>query len=287
MAVFQDVLQDSGEGNPSDAFFELANVKSVQYRTLKQKGSKRYLLTLDQTPEVENSTGGVIWETSYYLSLYLEHNQLPLGSHVLEVGSGCGLLGLVLACHKNHVVLTECNETLPVLVRNVEGSASTLTRAGGSASAQLLRWECSEDRSRLHRQDFDVIVGTDVIFDQDKVRPLLETMHSLTHEGTVVFLCFQERCSAAHAEILKFSPVYFSSVQNLSAELSATEGCSGAGDLDCWLLRLSEPIKAHTKKLHFERTEDSLLQPTKKARINPENSPEMFLKEIAKADVVG
>ena len=84
---------------------------------------------------------------------------------------------------------------------------------------------------------FDVIVGTDVIFNQTLVEPLLRCMHRFSHAGTVVWLCLQERCADAHRELLDVAPRYFQ-VTDESEKLGATKGCESAGDLDVILLRL-------------------------------------------------
>lgn len=70
---------------------------------------------------------------------------------------------------------------------------------GGSSSdmTDIFRRFCS-----CHRQDraaclrsaggpFDFIVGTDVVFAERLVEPLLETLHSMAGEETVVWLCLQ------------------------------------------------------------------------------------------------
>jgi hypothetical protein len=49
----------------------------------------------------------------------------------------------------------------------------------------------------------------------------------------------QERCAEAHATLLDVSPRYFT-VEDRSQELRETPGCSAAGELDCFLLRMSE-----------------------------------------------
>jgi len=243
--IYQDLVENSDDINAGEVFFELANEKLVGYRT-----KSGHLVEVAQTPNIKDSTGGIVWETSFFLSTFIEESALASlpGKSVLEVGAGCGLLGLVLAYNGCDVVCTEATETLSVLQGNfTDGVTSSVKKAGGSIRAQLLRWEEPSDRVALSTDpdtpiDFDVILGTDVFFDKALVAPLLETMVSLAHRDTVVWLCFQERCAAAHDELLKLAPSYFNAVENASERLAATPGCAAAATLDCWLLRLSEPV---------------------------------------------
>lgn len=197
VVIYQNLLEASDGLNAGEVFFELANEKLVAYRT-----KLGHVVQAKQFPSIEDSTGGIIWETSYFFTTFIEENSLPPpGTNFLEVGSGCGLLGLVMAHYGCHVVCTECTETLQVLSANVDAGAASVEQAGGSVKAKLLRWEDPSDRAALVSgqgapSSFDVIAGTDVFFDKSLVAPLLDTMASLAHADTKVWLCFQERCAA-------------------------------------------------------------------------------------------
>jgi predicted nicotinamide N-methyase len=235
-SVFQDVSR--GGHDAAEVFFNLANENRVAYRT-----ATGQLVTVRQDADIRNSTGGIVWETAYLLATFLEgrpETDLPApGSAVLELGAGCGLLGLVLAHRGAHVVCSEAPETLPVLARNVKANQAAVAAAGGRVQAQQLRWEASEDCGALHGAPFDAVVGTDTVFSARLVAPMLATAASLSHARTKVWLCFQERCAAAHAELLRLAPHYFADVQDLSQEFRTAPGCGAARQLDCWLLCLS------------------------------------------------
>lgn len=262
--VFQDQMlgdDNAADVSPAEVFFDIANEKVIAYRLF----DSRTIVRVHQDSNVPDSTGGVVWETSYFLATYFERSgDMPKsGTNVLEVGAGCGLLGLVIAHHGCHVVSTESAETIAVLRANVDANQNTVIRSGGSIAAEILHWQIDGDRALIGQRKFDVVVGTDVVFDKALVEPLLATMHHFCHSSTSVWLCVQERCALAHAELLRLAPKYFAEVQNLSKALSTTPGCASAGRLECWLLRLSgrrevidpneEVTKVHSDPASTER----------------------------------
>ena len=236
-SVFQEV--NRGSRDAAEVFFDLANDHRVAYRT-----ATGQLVTVRQDPDVQDSTGGIVWETAYLLATFLEGRPAnglpPAQSSVLELGAGCGLVGLVMAHNGSNVVCTEAPETMAVLKRNVKANQAAVEAAGGSVKAQKLRWEKPKDRAALSGGPFDAIVGTDTVFSADLVAPMLATAATLSHEGTKMWLCFQERCAAAHAELLRLAPRYFNLVEDLSPEMHKAPGCQAAKQLDCWLLCLSD-----------------------------------------------
>jgi predicted nicotinamide N-methyase len=242
--LYQDLINDATK-MPEDIFFELANAKTVSYRTKRNK-----IVSVTQNSTIDNSTGGIVWETSYLLATYIE-KKISLDSHpnVLEVGAGCGLLGIAMALDGARVVLTEAENTMATLERNVDANKKTLKKEGGDKSnrgklkAKQLRWDHESDRTLLEEDaPFNIIVGTDVFFDKKLVAPLMDTMRALSDSKTEVYLCFQERCAAAHAEFLRISKEYFALVEDRSQDLSSTKGCEAAGDLECFLFYLSGAI---------------------------------------------
>jgi 2-polyprenyl-3-methyl-5-hydroxy-6-metoxy-1,4-benzoquinol methylase len=94
---------------------------------------------------------------------------------VLEVGAGCGLLGLVIAHMGAQVLLTEAAEAMEILTKNVNMKANLEQLApGASAKARKVDWTSEEDIRALEQEHnsakFDVVVGTDVIFKAVLVR---------------------------------------------------------------------------------------------------------------------
>ena len=82
------------------------------------------------------------------------------GLRVLELGSGCGLVALALACRGAHVVATERAIALPLLEKNVEANAALVKRRGGSVACAALDWT-TPDADVLNR-GYDAVVGADL-----------------------------------------------------------------------------------------------------------------------------
>ena len=201
----------------SDIFFELANADILRYRC------SRGDITIEQDRDIEGKrtasegpqTGGIVWETAFFLSMYLTELYSKEGPNrpkpierILEVGAGCGLLGLVLAQEWGaKVLLTDTPTATTTLVANVAANEDALV-SPAEAEAKILRWDVASDRDGLgwtaaaeeegsgpgENLVADIILGTDVVFTEWLVEPLLETLHALCKAETVVYLCLQPRC---------------------------------------------------------------------------------------------
>ena len=245
------------------------------------------IITVRQNSSVQEHTGGIVWETSYLLASYLlerfrdddrqkripaQHSATvgrsadsppPLGK-VLEIGSGCGMLGLVLAASglSSSVILTECSEVMDDLrsnvQRNIDVRSNLLSR--DVVSAKLLRWDCLEEdiagfddiqndaknsgKESLHLRphSFDTIVGTDVVFTPTLVRPLLACLALMAHKHTNIYLCLQVRCADSHALLLKKAPKFGLRVKDCSHKAFVEEcpsACSWGIDMECKLLHIT------------------------------------------------
>ena len=244
------------------------------------------IITVRQNSTVQEHTGGIVWETSYLLASYLLERHCaddgqkrkraqgtatsghacsnsptpPLGQ-VLEIGSGCGMLGLVLAASglASSVVLTECSEVMDDLranvARNIKSKGNSLSK--DVVSAQLLRWDCLEEdvaRSddsekdapgeslQLRPHSFDTIVGTDVVFTTALVRPLLACLALMAHKRSNIYLCLQVRCADSHALLMKKASKFGLRVKDCSHKAFVDEcpsACSWGVDMECKLLHIT------------------------------------------------
>jgi hypothetical protein len=114
--------------------------------------------------------GNSLWSASLEVVDYWKvvpplQKRLPQGSSALELGAGCGLLGLALWRHGfGAVTLTDLEEMLPIMSYNVAWN-----EAGESVQAMALDWGDGGISARgvlAARGPFDLIVGAEVSYDE-------------------------------------------------------------------------------------------------------------------------
>ena len=195
-----------------EAFFELANAPVVRYEVAGKK------LDISQDVSLHDSCGGIIWETSFALSQYLQRNlqqraqgrtlselkvvELGAGpaehaSHLVQPCSvpphalnlcmhlhhtGCGLLGLSLAAAFGcSAVITDTQQVLSLVRDNIQRNAAHLEPH--PPLAMPLDWESASDlRAVSAKGTFDLLVATDVVRPRRPLRPA----HVLRRHATYI-----------------------------------------------------------------------------------------------------
>ncbi|KAB2051846.1 hypothetical protein ES319_A12G080200v1 [Gossypium barbadense] len=97
-------------------------------------------------------TGAVMWDSGVVLGKFLEHavdlGILVLqGKKVVELGSGCGLVGCIAALLGAQVILTDLPDRLRLLKKNVESNFRHGVR--GSAAVKELTWGDDPDNDLI------------------------------------------------------------------------------------------------------------------------------------------
>ncbi|KAE8905515.1 hypothetical protein PF005_g13864 [Phytophthora fragariae] len=149
--------------------------------------------------------GGSVWTSGELLAAHLElqrehYRSVFDGARVVELGSGTGYVGLMIAaCFKpSHVFLTDLKTHVQGLRRNVERNAEAL-RPGVQVHVSELSWGSSEQETALLESvaatssdveagKVDVILGTDVAYLRELYDPLLHTMNRLATSRTLILL---------------------------------------------------------------------------------------------------
>ena len=200
-------------------------------------------------------TGGIVWETSYLLLEYLlyQHQQWSketttkkkstyLG-RVLEVGAGCGMLGLVLAATPNccdQVVVSEAPAVVTNLQANVARNASQVCSPLTCCTLDWTTYKSDMEQTKVLQQPFDTIVGTDVLFKTSLVVPLLQTLQATSHPQSLILLCVQIRCPNSHRLFLDRAKHFDLHVCDSSQEWDTIPNCKWGAELDCKLLRVTK-----------------------------------------------
>lgn len=151
----------------------------------------------------EAGHGCTVWDSAIVLSRYISQNRevrrkLSEGCRGLELGCGCALSGLtafVLGCN---MVLTDVASVLPITELNIkknEGALQTaiaLSLCSGkqinsidiqrapTPRAGVLDWTSTEN-DLSEEEQFDVILGADLMYDKKLALPLAKTI--VRHAG--------------------------------------------------------------------------------------------------------
>eukprot|EP00389_Voromonas_pontica_P005499 GDKH01008228.1.p1 GENE.GDKH01008228.1~~GDKH01008228.1.p1 ORF type:complete len:223 (+),score=13.61 GDKH01008228.1:121-789(+) len=181
-------------------------------------------------------TGVRIWPASMGLARYLEQSRrkLPLkGARVLELGAGLGLVGLSCAAlGASNVCFTDIDAVLPLLRQNLQLNEGKFD--GTRLVIRRLDW--LEDRDHIHAAlelepdspQYDFIVGADVCFRDDLIRPLFDCIRAVATARTRIFLAFERRCDVTYKRFLDEAADDFSCKQVFLSPSSRLDEAEGA-----------------------------------------------------------
>ncbi|GAB4859624.1 hypothetical protein Ancab_011098 [Ancistrocladus abbreviatus] len=112
----------------------------------------------------------------------------------IELGAGCGAAGMGLyLLGLNDIVLTDIAPVMPALKRNLKRNKPVLNK---SLKTAQLYW-AKEDQIKAQGPPFDIVIAADVVYIEETVKPLVETMEALIGESGVVLLGYQLRSPEA------------------------------------------------------------------------------------------
>ncbi|KAM3201913.1 protein N-lysine methyltransferase METTL21A [Capsicum annuum] len=160
--------------------------------------------------------GTTVWDASMVLVKFLERNcrkgrfspSKLRGKRVVELGAGCGVAGFGMALLGCDVVSTDQTEVLPLLMRNVERNTSRIMQtisdpdSFGSIQAAELDWG-NETHIKAVGPPFDFIIGTDVVYAEHLLEPLLQTIIALSGPKTTILLGYEIRSTNVHEKMLE------------------------------------------------------------------------------------
>ncbi|KAL2906549.1 Protein-lysine methyltransferase METTL21C [Bienertia sinuspersici] len=146
------------------------------------------------------------------LNTHRLHRHLPLHPHrrirILELGSGTGLVGITAAAILGaDVTVTDLPHVIPNLEFNVAANGSIIAANSGTVVAAELTWGDVDQMETIGRE-YDVIVGSDVVYHDHLYEPLLNTLKFLLVKDEMVFLM-------AHLKRWKKETVFFRKAKKL------------------------------------------------------------------------
>ncbi|KAL8197889.1 hypothetical protein R6Q57_030125 [Mikania cordata] len=180
-----------------------------------------YQLQFSQDPNSKH-LGTTVWDASMVLVKYLEKNcrkgrfspSKLKGKRVIELGAGCGVAGFGMALLGCDVVSTDQVEVLPLLMRNIERNTSRIMQMNsdadsiGSITAAELSWG-NNDHIRALYPPFDYIIGTDVVYAEHLLEPLLQTLLALAGPKTTILIGYEIRSTNVHEQMIQLWKKHF------------------------------------------------------------------------------
>ena len=122
-------------------------------------------------------TGQILWPVSILLSHFVASRpgqDIVRGHNVVELGAGCGLVGMAASYYCNQVVLTDGNEiVMDLLSKNAESRENV--------SASMFTWGTRSELQAILEATgcVDVVVAADVVQWPTVVEPLLHSVKAL------------------------------------------------------------------------------------------------------------
>ncbi|GAB2233672.1 hypothetical protein Droror1_Dr00002900 [Drosera rotundifolia] len=161
--------------------------------------------------------GTTVWDASMVFAKFLEKNcrrgrfsrSKLLRKRVIELGAGCGVAGFGMAILGCEVVATDQKEVLSLLQRNLERNTSCIMQMNpgfsdsfGSVKVAELDWG-NEDHIQAVGPPYDFIIGTDVVYAEHLLEPLLDTIVALSGPRTTIVLGYEIRSTNVHEQMLE------------------------------------------------------------------------------------
>jgi len=152
--------------------------------------------------DATKNTALKLWDGAYLLSRYVEHlDTLAPGcwdkKRVIELGSGCGLVGIVAWLFGADVTLTDLGSAVEHTRRCVGENIKRLAVDGSKMSSRVTRirtnpYSWGDDWIDLE-PPFDVILGSDIVYQPESSRLLLAALKLLCGLRTLVFISYKPR----------------------------------------------------------------------------------------------
>ncbi|RMZ92663.1 hypothetical protein DV736_g125, partial [Chaetothyriales sp. CBS 134916] len=158
-------------------------------------------------------------ETSSELQqLLLRKRKRPL--RVIELGAGCGIVGIAFAqLVKSDVLLTDLDDALDILNSNIRLAAPA---AGSRLEAMVLDWsECLASTST----QYDIILVSDCIYNPDSSVHLVETLQRLSKQTPVplILVGYKHRHSADQVFFDQMRQAKFTTIATDTIQLSCSK----------------------------------------------------------------
>ncbi|KAJ1720085.1 hypothetical protein LPJ53_005242 [Coemansia erecta] len=146
-------------------------------------GKRSFVVTIGQNPNINGElgqTGAVLWNSSVVMSEYFARKSYSSWNladlNIVELGSGCGLVGLTL--HRlgaRRTVLTDQPRMMKLLGRNIDRNRVSAVSKRDKTTEVLATeyvWGALPEDQEVLREPVDMVVASDCVY-HESVAPLL------------------------------------------------------------------------------------------------------------------
>lgn len=144
-------------------------------RTSRRAGGADIVVLSDPARAYFGGVGAEPWPATWALLEHVASAEVVAGRCVLELGAGCGALGLWMARHRAaRVVLTDLPRLCPLLRANAEVNDLTV-------AVRALRWGRASDamQALAAHGSVDLVIGADLCYHEARLAPLMVTLRDL------------------------------------------------------------------------------------------------------------
>ena len=119
-----------------------------------------------------------LWEASFLLATFLGKQPVNPACHMLEIGSGIGIVGIYAALCGYRITITDINEDALLFAR-----ANALLNGLTDLEVRKLDWSDPGET-----RQYDVIVGSEVVYDRRSYPLLVDFLRRTLTPNGVIFL---------------------------------------------------------------------------------------------------
>uniref|UniRef100_UPI00398EBCB8 EEF1A lysine methyltransferase 3-like n=1 Tax=Pristiophorus japonicus TaxID=55135 RepID=UPI00398EBCB8 len=126
----------------------------------------------------------VIWQPGIVLCQYFEMEQLNFsGKKVIELGSGTGIVGILATLLGGDVTLTD----QPIVLHQIEYNIASNIPSDIIQRSKVSALSWGKDQEQFPT-DYDIILGSDIVYQPCEALPLIKTLQYLSNHKTVIYL---------------------------------------------------------------------------------------------------
>jgi len=177
----------------------------------------KHTISVKQSPK-GSRVGCTVWDAAIVVCKYFELMERKsrgflAGKRVIELGAGTGILGLAAALLGAKVTLTDIPLMIEILNQNIMLNRRVIVTS--NITTKVLSW--GEDISEFN-PPVDYIIGSDLMYDDDYVEALVDTICSLSDRNTQIYLGYETRQMNAESKFMSYATQHLDVIEIISAK---------------------------------------------------------------------